>query len=77
MGDELAYSKMYWRHERAQRLYSIKCSMANAFFIGPGGLACKLKTQLAQSSRDTVKGGGEETEGVLEALIFFQLKISS
>ena len=47
VGDELAYSKMCWHHESALRPYSIKCSMANAFFIRPGGLPCSLKTQEA------------------------------
>lgn len=61
-GDEPAYSEMCWRHESALRLYSIKCSLADAFFIRPEGPACRLNTQETSTSTNQER----RMEGVKE-----------
>lgn len=60
MGDELAYSKMCRSHEKALRRHTIKCSMANAFLIRPGGLGCRLKRKRPEAQEaERAKEGGE------------------
>ncbi len=58
---------MCWSRKRALRLHTIKCCMANAFLIRPGGLGCRLKrkgpgAQETEREREWGRENREEKE---------------